>query len=406
MGRARGRRNGSGGVVTIRRGRGRKVIGYKAVITVGWRDGKRLRAYSDLCKEREDADAALLTLLEQHRQGVDLLAKPQSLLEFLRGWLGGHEGRPKTIDTYGWIIEDVVGPKIGSLPLKQVTTPRLRAFLADLKLHGVSGKRRASPKTITLIRGMLRTALEQAYQDGLISRNPVDAIKRPALPPSPAKVLTPEQAAALLDALPGERLGAAIQLALLLGMRRGEIAALKRDDLNLDADPPTLTVNGTLTAIRGKGLVLGPPKTKAGRRTLRLPAQIVAALTWHLNRQVGEIAAMKGVWGPDEGYIFVSPKTGGPLNPAAIYTAFKRVATLAGLDGYRLHDLRHSAASYLHKLRWQTKDISAQLGHASTTITANLYIHLFSDSHAGGDDIERLLNAASAEAKRRAQGGK
>lgn len=404
MGRAKGRGNGAGGITTLRRGR--KVVGYRAEITVGWRDGKRLRARSEVFKTREEADAALLALLQQQRDGADLLAKPQTLGEYLLTWLDQHEGRPKTIDSYRWCIEKAIAPKLGDLPLKQVTIPKLRAFFAELKKTGITGKKGgAKPKTIALVRGMLRTALEQAYQDGLIPRNPVDAIKPPALNASPARALTPEQAAELLNAIQDERFGLGVQLALLLGLRRGEIAALTLTDLKLDAQPPTLTVNGTLTRIKGRGLVLGPPKTEKGRRTLRLPAQLVAALRWHLQRLKAERAAMGAAWKADEGYIFVRSTDGTVIDPASLYVTFRRVAKRAGLEGYRLHDLRHSAASYLHKLRWPTKDIAAQLGHANTNITNNLYVHLFGESHAGGDDIERLLTAAQDEAKRRAQGG-
>lgn len=403
MGRTKGRGNGQGGITTIRRGR--KVTGYRAELTIGWRDGKRLRARSEVFKTREEADAALLALLQQQRDGADLLAKPQTLGAYLCAWLDQHEGRPKTIESYRWCIDKAIAPKLGDVPLRQLTIPKLRAFFAELKKSGTSGKRGAAPKTIALIRGMLRTALEQAYQDGLIARNPVDAIKPPALNVSPARALTPEQAAELLNAIQDERLGLGVQLALLLGLRRGEIAALRLADLKLDVDPPTLTVNGTLTRIKGKGLVLGPPKTDKGRRTLRLPAQLVAALRWHLQRLKVERAAMGDAWEADTGYIFVRSTDGTAIEPGYIYETFRRVAKRAGLEGYRLHDLRHSAASYLHKLRWPTKDIAAQLGHSSTNITNNLYVHLFGDSHAGGDDIERLLSAAQDEAKRRAQGG-
>jgi integrase len=91
---------------------------------------------------------------------------------------------------------------------------------------------------------------------------------------------------------------------------------------------------------------------------------------------------------------FVSPKTGGPINPSQIWAHFKSAARSAGLGEFRLHDLRPSCVSYLKAKGWDVKHISVHLGHANTTITNNLYIHLFADAlESAAADVEEYINA-------------
>ena len=86
---------------------------------------------------------------------------------------------------------------------------------------------------------------------------------------------------------------------------------------------------------------------------------------------------MGGLW-KDSGYVFVNPTNGGPLNSNAIYDVFKQAAEAAGLpDAATPHTLRHSCASFLHAEGASIKKISVYLGHANTTITNNVYLHLF-----------------------------
>jgi integrase len=116
----------------------------------------------------------------------------------------------------------------------------------------------------------------------------------------------------------GDELELAIRLALTFGLRRGEVAGIHWDDVNFTAG--TLTINGSLGSIMGQGLVYGPPKTDSGRRTFKLTADLIAAFRWRKTHLEAQREAMGDKW-KDSPYVFVSTKTGGPINPPGFTTA-------------------------------------------------------------------------------------
>ena len=196
---------------------------------------------------------------------------------------------------------------------------------------------------------------------------------------------------AFLVAARGGRFEVALRLLLSLGLRRGEVCGL-RWGTDLDLKAGTLTINGTLQYIPRHGLTWGEPKTPAGRRSFKLPPALLAALTWHKQQQERERAQMGARWS-DSGYVFCSSITGGALNSDALYVAFKCAAAIAGLPAEASpHSLRHSCASFLHAEGASVKKISGYLGHANTSITNNIYVHLFQDEiDEGVVTVEELL---------------
>lgn len=202
------------------------------------------------------------------------------------------------------------------------------------------------------------------------------------------KFITPEQARAFLAAARDDRYGLALRLCLALGLRRGEACGLR--DTDLDLDRSILSVRGTLTYAVGSGIAYGDAKTEAGTRTIELPASLVHAIRAHVEQREFERAAMGDVW-QDSGYLFVGPTRGQAINPNVLSQACKRVLKAAGLDStIRLHDMRHSYASFLHAEGVPMRDISAALGHANTSITQNLYVHVF------GSAVSRAAAAVDA----------
>jgi integrase len=181
----------------------------------------------------------------------------------------------------------------------------------------------------------------------------------------------------------------AIRLALVLGLRRGEVAGLRYEDIDLEQS--ALTVNGSLGYLRGQGLIYGPIKGDRPPRRFKLTVELIAALHWHIIHLDAQRKMMGDKW-QDSPYLFVAPTTGGPINPGQIWAHFKASARSVGLGEFRLHDLRHSCASYLHEKGWDVKRISVHLGHANTNITNNLYIHLFSDAlDSAAADVEDYI---------------
>jgi len=392
------RKNGDGTIITFRKKN--KITGYAAEITTGWdADGKRQKVRSPRYKERTDAEAALVRLHKQHQHGIKLADKQQILRDYLAEWIEeiALDHRPRSVATYRWAIDRHIVPHIGDTELQHVSTPLLKKLLTTLKRQGLA------PKSIGLVRTVLRQALEPLVEV-VFEYNPTDRAKPPKVEKqTTGKALTIDQIAALLDAARGQRLDVALRLCFSFGLRRGEVCGLRWKDIDLEHG--ILTINGTLGYVTGQGLLWGETKTDSGQRGFKLPAPLRAALTWMKTRQEAERKLMGNKWitpaNADVDYVFVAMRTGGPLNPFMLYTAFRRAAKAIGLEGYRLHDLRHSAASFLHAQRTPKKNISAFMGHANTRITDDIYTHLFQDElNEAADQIEEGLEAAFARRRK------
>jgi integrase len=189
---------------------------------------------------------------------------------------------------------------------------------------------------------VLRTALSIAVRWDMVSRNVAKLVDRPRLERKPINPLTPDEARRFLAATKGHRLEALFSVALALGLRQGEALGLRWEDIDLAAG--TLRVCHQLQRVDGR-LVLVPPKTAKGRRTLVMPRLIVDSLREHEKRQVAEKIWAGSRW-EETGLVFAN-RLGGPIQARRVIEQFHAALTDAGMRRIRFHDLRHSCATLL-----------------------------------------------------------
>jgi integrase len=225
---------------------------------------------------------------------------------------------------------------------------------------------------------VLRVSLSGAMRDGLIARNPASAVKQPAVARKEARHLSSAEVTSLLDAARSSRYHSLLALIAATGLRRGEAAALRWRDLDLEAG--MLQVRGTLARVGGK-LTITEPKTAKSRRTLPLSPSVVAMLKAHRKRQAVERSAAGNIWVETE-HVFTT-ESGTTVEPQNILRAVKAAAREAALKDVGVHTLRHSAATTWLENGVHLKAVSELLGHASIAITADIYGHL-SDETARG----------------------
>jgi integrase len=158
------------------------------------------------------------------------------------------------------------------------------------------------------------------------------------------------------------------------GMRRSELLGLPWRALDLEASPGRLAVVQTVVVIDKQPVIVAEAKTASSRRQLALDPVTVGALKAHRVRQLGERLA----WGPawvDTGLVFTR-EDGQVLHPEHVTKRFARLVRDAGLPPITLHGVRHSYATAALAAGEPLKVVSERLGHASTSITANLYQHV------------------------------
>ena len=201
-----------------------------------------------------------------------------------------------------------------------------------------------SAGTVRHVHRLLKQALAQAVRwggDWAISRNPCDAVKPPKAWPTKMHVHDVAQTVDLLEALRDNRLFPAVLLAALCGLRRGEIAALRwgQVDLNAASLAVVQSAEQTKTAVRYK-----EPKT--GRaRTVALSTMMVEELRAHRLSQAEELLRL-GIRVTDETFV-VARADGLPLQPDTLTQEWKRLVAKTGLPRIRFHDLRHSHVTHL-----------------------------------------------------------
>ena len=217
-------------------------------------------------------------------------------------------------------------------------------------------------------------------EEKLIFRNPADSCKLPPVKGREMKILTPEEIQRLLIQAREDGCYELLLLELATGLRRGEILALQWDDLNFRTG--ALRVERQVHRVKGE-LVVSPPKTKAGNRTVLLPAPVLKVLK----------AYQKTV---HSRWMFPSPvKEDSPMDPAAVRKRLQTVLERAECKRLRFHDLRHTFATASLEHGMDIKTLSTIIGHVSSTTTLNTYTHVTDAMRQNAaDKIDRGIGKA------------
>jgi integrase len=229
-----------------------------------------------------------------------------------------------------------------------------------LEQHQVDPNARPAA-TIRYAYAVLRAALNTAVRDGTITVNPCQ-LPRAGSDRSPERVpATLAELETIAAAMP-EQLRAAVHVAAWSGLRAGELYALARRHVDLEAG--TIRVERAVLELRGSVAGFGPPKTASSLRTVVLPPHIVSLLADHLEQHTA----------PDPDAIVFHDGHGSVLSSSRRTRLFKRARAVAGRDDLRWHDLRHTGATLAAQAGATTRELQDRLGH-STFQAAMRYQH-------------------------------
>jgi integrase len=322
-------------------------------------------------------------------------------------WKAQH---PDSAYQTGKRIEKRILPFFGYLPFAALDADRVGAWKASLATSGLK------PASVNSYLSLLGSILNAAVDSGYLPHSPLMRKSRAGrvtvaknLPVSRREVWVTRGQLDLLAQAITARYRALVLVAASTGMRWGELAALRWDDVHLDKplDDGAVSGPGRLRVVRavsdpsrcGRDRRIKGPKTQAGQRIIALDQETCDTLRQHREDF------------PDRrsGLVFATP--GGSRGPGGALAAnnFRRVwlralkqAGLAGgwpeYGGLHFHDLRHTHATWLLALRVPMIAVSARLGHASPVITMMTYAHVDRQVDRGLLTAEDLgLNASDDE---------
>lgn len=274
--------------------------------------------------------------------------------------------RPKTQADYESRIYQHIIPELGHIPLTKLTPGDLQQFYIRLKQGGRLLRTEEygpglSDRMVKSCHVTCRVALDRAAAQGLILKNPALSCKAPTTHPKEMQVLTQEEMQRLLIQAKENDCYELLLLELSTGLRRGELLALRWDDL--DFQTGALRVERQVQRVKGT-LAVTQPKTKSSSRSIILPAPILEILKNY----------RQGINFP---WMFPSPrKENSPLDPAAVRKKLAIVLERAGCKHVRFHDLRPTFATNALEHGMDIKTLSAVIGHVSSATTLNVYAHV------------------------------
>lgn len=325
---------------------------------------------------RDENDAAgLKELIERvgaaRALEIHSIERPKKAGVTVEAWVAHHIDHltgvePRTRHEYRGILRNDIAPALGAIPLAALSRDDISQWIEDMRESGSSGK------TISRKHVILSAALNRAVEDGVLAANPAARMRLPRTERRQQRYLTTEEFDRLLTEVP-ESWRPFTRFLVASGCRLQEATALRPSDV--DRAHHTVLINRAWKHGPG-GYYIGTPKTSRSQRTIDIDAKVLAALDY------------------TKEWLFTNPTHGGPVRPpnfrANVWRPAIERAKLAE-PRPRIHDLRHTCASWLIQDGHPLPVVQQHLGHESIEVTISVYGHL---------DRRNFQDAASTIGKR------
>lgn len=323
-----------------------------------WIGGKK-KWFSGAGSSKKKAETILNEKVYEVQSGTYQEIKKTRFKEYALQWLE-HYAKGKVRDTtytsYEGIIKNHLNPVFGELWLSRITAMMMQKYITD-RLQG----RKA--KTVVNEVVVLKEMFKHAVRWGYLKFNPAEYLERPRVEKEEMQILTPKEIKRWIEATDPEY-KVLFKTALFTGMRKGELMAVQRTDI----DTKNNQINITKQIQKGRFV---PPKTKASVRKIDIdPALTLELKKYMLSRPINEM-----------GLVFCN-SVGKPIDyDNMIKRYYQPALKKAKVKKIRFHDLRHTYVALKLAQRDDMYYISRQLGHSSIKTTFDLYGHLQKTVH-------------------------
>ena len=332
-------------------------------------------------EKRMEAEAKILTV-KQYGEKVLLPAKAMECSENTRYF-------------YKNALNTHIYPKFGDKKLSEITTEQLKAFILEKQQSDLS------QSSLTAIYITLGQIFKSAYDDEMISRNPMDRVKKPKKNKTDSKdkeveAFSVAEIQSIMENLTHEPMmwQAFVNLLIDTGMRKGEACGLKWKCVDFKNN--TIKIENNLCYTPDKGIYEDTPKTEQSKRIIDVSPEVMALLKKLIpkakdskgNAKVVQIDSIPKIANKN-GYVFSMDDGITPIHPDAPTKFFSRFGKRYGIEDFHPHKLRHSFASIAITNGADVASVSEKLGHANKGITLKMYTHADQESMRRASDIFR-----------------
>jgi integrase len=291
----------------------------------------------------------------------------QTFRDYAQQWMRDRVLKPRTLELYDGLLANHLFPAFGNLGMADIDEATVRRWRKDRLDAGPKAKRPFGPVTVAKAYRLLHAIFETAAEDDrIVARNPCH-IEGAGKEESDEREVVPLPVVFKIAETVPVRYRALVLLATFADMRWGELAGLRRENVDLMACE--IRIAEALVQPDKGGLRFDTPKSRAGKRTVAIPEEIADEIRWHLER-----FAEPGM----DGLVFVGPK-GGKLRRSNFHSSvWSKARENVGLPDLHLHDLRHTGGTLSAATGATLKELMARLGHSSVR-AAMIYQHATRD---------------------------
>jgi integrase len=349
--------------------------------------GKREIRYRSFKGTKREAQVKLTELTAAVVGGSYVEASKITVADFVRARIGQWEAAPdgitaRTAQRYRQLTEHQIAPYLGGKTLQKLTRLDIEGWHNALHRAGLAAR------TIGHAHRVLHQALNDAESDGMVTKNVCRLHKAPKV--TEREMVIVQDVPGFIAKIQGSRLYVHAVLALVTGMRLGEVLALQ--DRSVDLDKKVIHVREALEETKKHGVRIKTPKTKAGRRDITLPKIAVDALSAYRGKLLETRVKLGAGKLPNDALLFAN-LAGKPLRPGNVSSDWGELAASIGMPEITFHGLRHTHASQLIASGVDIVTISKRLGHAKPSVTLATYAHMFTtDDSKAAAAINAALN--------------
>jgi integrase len=359
--------------------------------------GKKRYVTRTVRGERREAEVALGRLLAEVDDGQHAV-RAGTVGELCERWYchAAPDLSPAVAAEYRRLLDKRILPRWSDTPLRRLRTADLDQWYGELRRSGGPGGKALAPNTVMRSHAVLRRALSQGVKWGWLTLNPAANASPPRSKKQHLELPDPVDIAQLIEAAAkvNSSLPTYFRLAAATGARRGELCALRWK--HIDLDKRRVTIARSMAEVGGE-LIEKDTKTHQVRK-VTIDEETTELLVAH-REACADLATKCGTTIGSNSFLFSHEVDfTKPWRPNYATLAFGRLRNELGLDGVKLHHLRHFSATQLLSAGIDIRTVSGRLGHANASTTLDFYAQFLqaSDERAA-EALGGLLGAHRAQ---------